>query len=108
MGVLSAFRLHGGAPAPTLESLAARGRNEALVLLLEPARERDASAVAVLRPRDLNADRETARRQTDRGHGGGQEDHARQASPEQLVGGGHALAVHLDRALVALAFVVVR
>src|SRR5262245_55206977 len=99
---------HRSPPARPLESLEARRRYEALVFLLEPARERDAGAVAVLGSRNLNADREATRHETDGGHGGGQVDHARQASPEQLVGGRHALAVHLDRALVALALVVVR
>src|SRR5260221_7696350 len=89
-------------------SLVALGRHEAAVVLLEQAGEIDAGAVAVWRPDDLPPDGQPAGLRPRRRHCRGQIEKAGIAGPEQLVGGRHILAVHLDRALIALARLIVR
>src|SRR5262249_13820872 len=108
--------LHRNDPAPSIggpeRESAGSGeggrRRESAELALQEPRELDAGSVAVLRADDLHADRQSGLGEPDRRHGGAQVAHAGMACPEQLVGGGHALAVNRDRALRPLAEVVVR
>src|SRR5712691_3088586 len=89
-------------------SLIPRRRHERLELLLDQSGKADAGAVVILRPDDLDADRQALLGESDRRDRRGQVDEAGIAGPEQLVGGRDHLAVHLDGALVALAGVIVR
>src|SRR6266850_7428397 len=83
-------------------------RHEGLELALEQLREREAGQIAVLRPDDLHADRQPARREAARGGGRRKIRRPGVACPEQMVGHWHPLAVDRQRALVALALLVVR
>src|SRR5262249_57414194 len=85
-----------------------RRRHEALVLALEQPRHLDAGAIAVLGADDLDAHGQPRLRTPRRRYRARQIRHARIARPEELIGGGHAPAVDLNGALVALAHVVMR
>src|SRR5262245_44529118 len=69
--------------------------------------ERQARQVAVLRPDDLDADRESAGCEPARRRGRRQVERATVAGPEQMLGDGDPRAVDDEGALVALALVVV-
>src|SRR5262249_62404358 len=83
-------------------------RHECLELPLEQPREADTREIAVLRPDDLHAHREPARREPAGRGGRRQERYARVACPEQVIRDRYALAVDHERAFVTLALLVVR
>src|SRR5215831_8397597 len=103
----------GASAVPTIGGCRARRsrvagrRDEGLELALEMSGERQARQVAVLRPDDLDADREPAAGEPARRRGRRQVERAAVAGPEQMVGDGEPRAVDDQGALVALALVVV-
>src|SRR5277367_5234682 len=70
-----------------MSSFSAVGRwwFEAAIFLLQQLGESDGRVVAVLRPDDLHADRQSVRRLADRNRRRRQQRHARIAGPEDLV-----------------------
>src|SRR5436305_9202010 len=90
-------------PPETILRVAARG-NEGLRLALELLRERETRQIAVLRPDDLDSDREPAACEPAGRGGRRQVERAAVAGPEQMIGDGDARAVDDQRALIALAF----